>query len=49
MIRGLVTTRTVLLKAPLILRLYGPRILARCVWAILTCESITFLAIVFGA
>ena len=48
MIAGLVTTRIVLLRAPLILRLYGPRVLARCMWAIATGAECTFLSLVWG-
>jgi hypothetical protein len=48
MIRGVITTGAVLRNAPMILRLYGPRVFGRCMWAIATRAERTFLSLLFG-
>jgi hypothetical protein len=45
-IRGVITTRDVLLNSGLILRCYGPRAYWRCCLAILLQRQTTFLACV---
>jgi hypothetical protein len=46
-IRGIITTRTVLLHAPLIGYLFGPMFLLRCLVVVVSRKPTTFLSLLY--